>query len=53
LQDKTSGNVASQLSALLAQAAAIDPDLVRIIDAWPVLPAQIRAAVLALIQAGR
>jgi hypothetical protein len=37
-----------QLSSLLAQPAA-DPDLAQIIDAWPTLPAHIRAAVLALV----
>jgi hypothetical protein len=33
-------------------ARAIDPDLVRIIDAWPALPEPIRRAMLALISAG-
>jgi hypothetical protein len=27
-----------------------DPDLARVLDAWPTLPAPIKAAVLALIQ---
>ena len=30
-----------------------DPDLARILDAWPTLPAPIRRAVLALIESGQ
>ena len=29
---------------------ALDPDLTRLIDAWPILPDAIRAAMLALLQ---
>jgi hypothetical protein len=29
---------------------ATDPDLARVVEAWPDLPAHIRAAVLALLQ---
>jgi hypothetical protein len=32
-----------------ATTPAADPDLSRILDAWPTLPAHIRAAVLALV----
>jgi hypothetical protein len=32
-------------------AAETDPDLAHVIDAWPDLPAHIRAAVLALVRA--
>jgi hypothetical protein len=50
LQDKTSGDAVLQLSALLAHHLQPDPDLARLVDAWPALPAHIRAAVLALVQ---
>lgn len=33
--------------------AAADPDLARVALAWPDLPAHIKAAVLALVEAGR
>jgi hypothetical protein len=33
--------------------AEIDPDLSRVIDAWPTLPAQLRAAVMALVGTAR
>jgi hypothetical protein len=33
----------------LPAGAEIDPDLTRVVTAWPDLPAHIRAAVLALI----
>jgi hypothetical protein len=32
-----------------APALPTDPDLVRILDAWPTLPAHIKAAILALL----
>jgi hypothetical protein len=32
-----------------APAAVTDPDLARILDAWPTLPAHIKAAILALM----
>jgi hypothetical protein len=31
----------------------MDPDLARVVDAWPLLPAVIRRAVLALIESGK
>jgi hypothetical protein len=34
-------------------AARTDPDLARVVTAWPDLPPHIRAAVLALIRAAR
>jgi hypothetical protein len=37
------------LAQTLARKTAIDPELARVMDAWPELPARIRAAVLALI----
>jgi hypothetical protein len=37
------------LSAPLAQQAPTDPDLARVLVAWPALPPHIRAAVLALV----
>jgi hypothetical protein len=43
---KTSGDCQERLSALLAQ---IDPKLAELVNAWPDLPAHIRAAVLALV----
>jgi hypothetical protein len=36
-----------------APAPTTDPDLVRILDAWPQLPAPIRRAILALVESGR
>jgi hypothetical protein len=30
-----------------------DPDLARILDAWPTLPAPIRRAILALVESGQ
>ncbi len=32
--------------------AASDPELLRVVEAWPRLPAEIRAAVLALVEGG-
>ena len=52
MEDSTSGHDKPQLSAPLAQPPA-DPDLSRVIEAWPILPAHIRAAVLALVQTAR
>ncbi|HEY7309559.1 MAG TPA: hypothetical protein VH643_09395 [Gemmataceae bacterium] len=40
---------ATPLTARLTAAAAENPELTRIIDAWPSLPVPIRRAVLALI----
>ena len=36
-----------------AESGTIDPDLQRLIDAWSALPAAIRAAIMALVQAGK
>jgi hypothetical protein len=37
----------------LPNTVGTDPDLARVIDAWPTLPPHIRAAVLALIGTAR
>ncbi len=56
LQDTTSGGgggpVAHQLPGVAPEAPA-DPDLARVVAAWPDLPPAIRAAVLALVNAAR
>jgi hypothetical protein len=39
--------------ALATQTDPIDPDLSRILAAWPLLPAPIRAAILALVGTAR
>jgi hypothetical protein len=53
----TSGNVPpaspSSVAHQLPTGAETDPDLARVIDAWPGLPAHIRAAVLALLSTAR
>jgi hypothetical protein len=41
------------LAHSLAQDSQIDPDLARLIDAWPTLPAAIRMGILAMIEAAR
>jgi hypothetical protein len=41
------------LSVLLAHSTPTDPDLARIIDAWPTLPDHIRAAIMALVASSR
>jgi hypothetical protein len=53
LQDNGYGDDEARLSAPLAQQAPTDPDLARVLDAWPTLPPHIRAAVLALVAAAR
>jgi hypothetical protein len=53
LQDNTSGASPSSVARQLPTEAEIDPDLARIIDAWPTLPAQLRAAVMALVGTAR
>ena len=45
---ETSGQVEPALTPSLQLPA--DPELARLVDAWPTLPAHIRAAVLALVQ---
>jgi hypothetical protein len=39
--------------ALSANSDHIDPDLQRLIDAWPTLPAALTAGILAMIDAAR
>jgi hypothetical protein len=53
LPDNTSGKFALPLSAQLSGQPPIDPDLARIVAAWPGLPESIRLAVLALAEGGR
>jgi len=50
LPAKASGNNSGPLTAPLTCVAG-DPDLARILDAWPDLPEHIKAAVLALVEA--
>jgi hypothetical protein len=56
-QGNASQEVVKSLSFSLAHSLAretqIDPDLVRMIDAWPVLPAALKAGILAMIDAAR
>jgi hypothetical protein len=51
LPANASGDDSPSLSAPLAQQAPADPDLARVLDAWPTLPEHIKAAVLALVAA--
>jgi hypothetical protein len=53
MQSNTSGEDTTRLSALLAHQTPTDPDLARIIDAWPALPLPVRAAVLALVESSQ
>jgi hypothetical protein len=53
IRNQTLGRNEEQLSALLAHLALTDPDLSRLCSAWPALPDHIRAAILALVAAGR
>ena len=48
-QDKDLGRQTPVLTRPLHAEAATDPDLARVIDAWPDLRPHIRAAVLALV----
>jgi hypothetical protein len=48
LSGSTSGDAAPALALELAQ-ALFDPDLQRLVTAWPTLPAHFKAAVLALL----
>ena len=41
------------LTRPLHAAAETDPDLARLVDAWPTLPPHIKAAVLALVATNR
>jgi hypothetical protein len=56
LPASTSGEPPARLAPQLAPAPAaspVDPDLVRVVDAWPSLPEPIRRAVLALVESSR
>jgi hypothetical protein len=57
LEDNTCGNDTLRPDRASTKAAPepspADPDLARVVTAWPDLPPHIRAAVLALVQAGR
>jgi hypothetical protein len=46
---KRSKRRARALSFSSAEPAPLDPDLARVMDAWPDLPAPLKAAVLALV----
>jgi hypothetical protein len=48
LPGNTSGDTPTALAPALAQAFS-DPDLQRLVAAWPALPAHFKAAVLALL----
>lgn len=48
-----SGQGGAQSGALYAPKAPIDPDLAAVVDAWPVLPAAIKAGILAMVRAGK
>jgi hypothetical protein len=50
--DNTLGNPAPA-SAAESGAVAVDPDLARLIAAWPALPQAIRRVILALVESGR
>lgn len=43
----------AECGALGAREASIDPELAAVVDAWPGLPRAIKAAILAMIRAGR
>ena len=51
---KTSNSKASgaESGAVVDEIGSIDPDLLRISEAWPTLPEHLRKAVLAIVQAG-
>jgi hypothetical protein len=48
LSGNTSADLALALAPALAQAVC-DPDFMRLVRAWPTLPAHLKAAVLALL----
>ena len=52
LPDNTSGTPDPSLAPVLAPDPE-DPDLVRVVTAWPALPPHLRAAVLALVDAAK
>lgn len=41
----------AQSGALSAREAPLDPELAAVVDAWPALPAAIKAGILAMIRA--
>ena len=51
---KTSDSKAggAESGAVADELAPIDPDVRRIIEAWPTLPKHLRQSILALVQAG-
>ncbi len=51
--ETTCDNPPEPLAQTLARETQIDPDLARVIDAWPELPEAIRRAMLALVESGR
>lgn len=53
LPASTSGDSSPSVARQLPTGAENDPDMARILDAWPTLPAHIKAAVLALVGAAR
>jgi hypothetical protein len=56
---KSSGNrgvgnqSGAECGALGARDAPLDPDLAAVVDAWPALPAAIKAGILAMIRAAK
>jgi hypothetical protein len=56
---KSSGNSGgrdqsgAECGALAAPEASLDPDLAAVVDAWPTLPAAIKAGILAMIGAAK
>jgi len=52
LQDSTSGKEQGRFVRRFVQELA-DPDLACVLEAWPTLPAPLRAAVMALVKTAR
>lgn len=56
---KSSGNQGvgnqsgAESGALGAREAPIDPELAAVVDAWPALPAAIKAGILAMVRAAK
>ena len=50
---EVTANGPESLAYSLAHDSQIDPDLARLIDAWPTLPEALRAGILAMIDAAR